>query len=678
MKDLKISLENKKNEDAIFTEIARCIDKKQNFVFDAGAGSGKTYSLIQSLKYILSKYTSQLKTHNQLVRCITYTNVAAKEIKIRLGNTELVKVSTIHDFLWEEIRLYQDELVDIHKKHIENQIMEAENELKTEKWAGFYIKICDKLSFNELLYNNAEVYYKNKHKNAKDFRNEMKIFDSACLENISNFKHVADNILKIHRYTLALDNITKKVKDNKVDYTKVIYNSQISYDRLASMQFSHDTLISYSLQLIGAYKTLQKVISDKYPYILVDEYQDTSPEVVKILQILAKYASNNLLIGYYGDKKQKIYSTGVGDDLLSLHKNLMVIKKEYNRRSAKRIIDVGSLIRNDSLKQKTIYENCPEGLVNFYIGQNIDKFIVFFHKKWSITLENQLNCLFLKNEDIAFRAGFEKIYNFFKNSPYYRSGINYTLLRDHMLSKDPEKLGKVQTFIYYLLDLRSKLNNPDTLIPELINKNVLKGLSIKELKELILVLRNIKGNTFKDYCSSFFNVLSTKNGNVKRALVSFLKEENIISMECFYRYLSNELFNNYTDDDCSLENMIEDFVNQDMIYFNNWYNYISDRNLDDIKYHTYHGTKGEEFNNVLIIMESDFGKNNKNFFGDLIKCLSNPSEDDTLKIKDARNLFYVAVTRAKYNLAILYTGILDEDQKHQIENIFGEIDEVMF
>ena len=47
-------------------------------------------------------------------------------------------------------------------------------------------------------------------------------------------------------------------------------------------------------------------------------------------------------------------------------------------------------------------------------------------------------------------------------------------------------------------------------------------------------------------------------------------------------------------------------------------------------------------------------------------------------MKEARNLLYVAVTRAKYNLAILYTGILDEYQKHQLTNIFGEIDELKF
>ena len=47
-------------------------------------------------------------------------------------------------------------------------------------------------------------------------------------------------------------------------------------------------------------------------------------------------------------------------------------------------------------------------------------------------------------------------------------------------------------------------------------------------------------------------------------------------------------------------------------------------------------------------------------------------------MKAARNLFYVAVTRAKNNLAILYTDFLDDAQKEQIKNVFGEIDETTF
>lgn len=682
MNNLCISEENKIKEKQSFAQIVKCIDNKDCFVFDAGAGSGKTYCLIQSLSYILSKYSSQLVAHNQIIRCITYTNVAAKEIKSRLGNTELVQVSTIHDFLWNEVNSYQKELVDIHKNYIKEELDSLEDKLKKEDWAKFYRELRDKNIFIEQLCTHSELYYKNKHKKASEFKEAINFIDKDCLVNVNNFKKVADNILKICKFRETIKNIDSKVKKDNINYTKVIYNSQISYDRLNAMQFSHDTLIRYSLDLIFNYETLQKIITDKYPYILIDEYQDTNPSVVKIIAKLSKFAKKDLLVGYYGDKKQNIYNEGVGDSLKTLHTDIKEIKKEYNRRSSKKIIDVGTLIRNDELKQKTIYDDCPEGNVSFYIGNNIDDFIRYHCTEWNITECNTLDCLVLKNEDIAYRLGFSDIYDFFKNSPYYQSGRNYVYLRDHILNKEVEKLGVVQSFIYRLIELRNRLKNPDTLIQVLVNNNILKDLSIGELRKLVHNLSKIEGNTLKNYTSSFFSMLLEGNANIRRVLKTFLNEEIINNEELFSNYIFEKLFNidDEDTDDEKLDNykrIISNFLDLNISIFDNWYNYLQNVRLSNIMYHTYHGTKGDEFDNVLIIMENDFGKA-KNFFGNLIRNLSLSSGEENSELKAARNLFYVAVTRAKNNLAILYTDFLDDAQKEQIKNVFGEIDETTF
>lgn len=67
IKTLQISKANTEAETKIFENIRDCIDKKENFLFDAGAGSGKTYSLVQSLSYILATKIDQLRTHNQKI-----------------------------------------------------------------------------------------------------------------------------------------------------------------------------------------------------------------------------------------------------------------------------------------------------------------------------------------------------------------------------------------------------------------------------------------------------------------------------------------------------------------------------------------------------------------------------------------------------------------------------------
>ena len=86
-----------------FHQIMELINSNENFLLSGGAGSGKTYSLVQVIKQVL--------TSNPTVKvaCITYTNAAVKEIEERVNHKNL-NVSTIHDFLWDNIKHFQKEL----------------------------------------------------------------------------------------------------------------------------------------------------------------------------------------------------------------------------------------------------------------------------------------------------------------------------------------------------------------------------------------------------------------------------------------------------------------------------------------------------------------------------------------------------------------------------------------
>lgn len=90
--------------------IVECIETRRNFILDAGAGSGKTYTLIESLKYLLNQNSKHYRSTGQKIACITYTNVAVDEIKNRILSDSSVHVSTIHGFLWSVIGKYQKEL----------------------------------------------------------------------------------------------------------------------------------------------------------------------------------------------------------------------------------------------------------------------------------------------------------------------------------------------------------------------------------------------------------------------------------------------------------------------------------------------------------------------------------------------------------------------------------------
>ena len=84
-------------------EIFEHINNRRNFLLSGGAGSGKTYTLVQVIKKVIDENPSAL------IACMTYTNAAVKEIEERVNHQNL-NVTTIHDFLWDNIKHFQKEL----------------------------------------------------------------------------------------------------------------------------------------------------------------------------------------------------------------------------------------------------------------------------------------------------------------------------------------------------------------------------------------------------------------------------------------------------------------------------------------------------------------------------------------------------------------------------------------
>lgn len=90
-------------KDDVKKQILDSCDKKANFVLLGGAGSGKTHTLVETINALYQR------NKNLKIACITYTNVAADEIKQR-APYENLWVSTIHNFLWANIKNYRKNL----------------------------------------------------------------------------------------------------------------------------------------------------------------------------------------------------------------------------------------------------------------------------------------------------------------------------------------------------------------------------------------------------------------------------------------------------------------------------------------------------------------------------------------------------------------------------------------
>ncbi len=282
----------------------------------------------------------------------------------------------------------------------------------------------------------------------------------------------------------------------------------------------------------------------------------------------------------------------------------------------------------------------------------------------------------LTNSSVAKYSGFENIYNTFKETDKY-NGFNYNQLNTELLSNDLLKLGEIPKLLFNIIKLYSNLKNINTPIVDLLpGNNFYDDMEIRELKDLVNTLNQINGNTLGEYIKSMlaiYNKNDYKNERYKKLIDWTLGFEKI-TYELFSNYLIERLFNNKTDEDVEhaskiIRNLLEISINE----YEYWYKFISEKQEGKIVYHTYHGTKGREFDNVIIIMENAFGLN-KNYFNHFFENINliDLEGKDKQKIEQVKNLLYVSCSRAIKNLRILYIDDVSSFD-NEVEGIFGNI-----
>ncbi len=106
----------KEDADKVDNMIIHTLDEGRSFRVEAGAGSGKTYSLNRVIEWIQANKWAEYQKKKQKVACITYTNAAVDVIAERLSTDSFIVPSTIHSFAWDLIKPYQSTLVQIVKE----------------------------------------------------------------------------------------------------------------------------------------------------------------------------------------------------------------------------------------------------------------------------------------------------------------------------------------------------------------------------------------------------------------------------------------------------------------------------------------------------------------------------------------------------------------------------------
>ena len=271
-------------------DVRACLDRvpPRSFVMVAGAGSGKTTSLIKAIAHLADTRGLALRRAGQKIACVTYTEVAVGEISADVGVSPLFHISTIHSFLWSIIRPFHLDIATWVATRIEEKIAER------------------------------RVHYERPRTQAKTrARLEQEIAGLAVeLTAISEVK-------------------------------KFVYGAGSSY---AEGILGHDDILKLTPACVAAHPLLRQLVAKRYPYILVDESQDTNPEVVEALRHIAG-DHPNMCVGFFGDPMQKIYMSGAG--AVPLSDGWAEITKPENFRCPTSVLAVINAVRSasDGLEQ---------------------------------------------------------------------------------------------------------------------------------------------------------------------------------------------------------------------------------------------------------------------------------------------------------------------------------------
>lgn len=283
------------------------IDIEHHFKINAGPGAGKTTWLINHIQNVVqqSSRLGQVKK----IACITFTNVAVEKILANLGEAcESVEIDTIHAFLY---------------KHIVKPYI---------AFLGIQDLAVEKIKGHDDYVPNKKILY-----NVKSETKQPYLDDKNLLEALRDLQWKFDKsgVLQI----VPRKSYKFKIKrETYLAYKKICWSKGILH---------HDDVLYFSWLLLNEYSSILGVLRAKFPYIFVDEFQDTNPIQAEILKKLAEKES---IIGVIGDKAQSIYKFQGADvaQFVNFKLNGMIeYKIEGNHRSTAEIISVLNIIRND-------------------------------------------------------------------------------------------------------------------------------------------------------------------------------------------------------------------------------------------------------------------------------------------------------------------------------------------
>ena len=553
-------------QDAI-DEMFQCIREQRNFRLEAGAGAGKTYSLVKALHLIIDEQGTQLVRQNRKVACITYTNVATDEVTTRTDGHPVVQASTIHSFCWE---------------------------------------LC------------------------------------------KNFQSI------LRQEVMKIDRLNEKIEEaGGISKQRVGYD--LGHRRVTDTEIllDHNDVLKLMVALLE-YPKFRRILTARFPVLFIDEYQDTDKDFAKSLIRNFVDTEEGPLIGLFGDSWQKIYGNGVG---LIQHDNLQPIGKKANFRSVPNVVNILNQIRPDLPQEvsdpaatgsaKVYHSNSfggqrrtrspwagdlPPYDAHSYLATLRDQLAA---SGWDFSPQNT-KILMLTHNVLATEQHYSQILGVFKynDALLKKEDPHIAFLADTV---EPACAAFVAGRFGEMLSVigsRAALSNIGEKRSRARAMRTLVALrETGTIGDVIDLLKETCRPRLPDA------VLQTE-----KKLVNASQEE--ISESLTLQQIEKLRLIPYTE----LISLAQ-FIN------------------DHTPFSTKHGVKGAEFENILVILGRGWNLYNWNQFLEWFPDRYPPGKEDSYNRN--RNLFYVACSRPKKNLALLFTQELTADALATLEGWFG-------
>ncbi|MEX2411368.1 MAG: UvrD-helicase domain-containing protein [Candidatus Paceibacterota bacterium] len=598
------------------------LDDPKSFFLFSGAGSGKTRSLVNVLKKIKGDLKKKLLLKGKRVAVITYTNAARDEINDRIEHDNLFFVRTIHSFAWDLIKPYQNDIRDWLNEDTKLRIAEIEKK------------------------------HAKGRPGSKAHENRIKKLESK--------KHRLETLSQIKKFT---------------------YNP--NGDNYSRESVSHSEVIFMCSYFLSENNTMQEILVQKFPILLIDESQDTNRHLIDALFDVQKKKKTKFSLGLFGDMMQRIYADGKVDLGKNLPEDWMKPSKNINHRSPKRIIKLINKIRSydDNHQQKPRVDK-EEGFVRLFIVSNsedkektegiITKKMVeetgdeLWHGK-----DSDVKTLILEHHMAASRMGFLDLFE-----PLYKTSKLSTGLLDGSL---PE----MRFFTKIILPLiTAHRQYDDFTISKIITKNtpIFSNQTLKDKDNQLELLKEVDKKT-----QSLLSLWAEDNDPKLREILTNINSTKILSIP---ELLKSALEWNTSEDsvDVNSDSFEEIFAFSTSLEAP--FKQVEKYNLyinDEAKFGTHQGVKGLQFPRVMVIMDDDESRGFLFSYEKLFNAKSptktdreNESEGKETSIQRTRRLFYVTCSRAQKSLAVVaYTGNPDAVKDYVLEQEWFEENEII-